>query len=332
MPDAIRCSYCFRGCLLGEGAAGACGVICNSAGALVSVPHQRYAAQHLDPIEKKPLYHFFPGAQTYSIGMFGCNLSCDFCQNHSLVRGEYPVLQEETPSDILEGIYFSGSAIVSYTYSEPLVWQPSFLPIAREVRRRGGLNVLVTNGTFSTSALSRLSLLIDAVNIDLKGNDVFYRDICHAKGAFQAVMDSIAFWAERSDAVLEVTTLLIDGYHTAEWIEDIGRDLASSGVKVWHLSRFFPSFRMSTTPPTSATLMSDAYEAALTSGVDHVYLGNVEHSGNHFITCPSCHHSIHRREVNAAADENGTLQCPSCGRVLYGRFGTPTSFSSSYDR
>ncbi len=317
----VTCLLCYRACTLREGQVGVCRVVQNLSGAIVPVSRQCFAAEHIDPIEKKPLYHFYPLHRTYSLGMYGCNLDCDFCQNHSLVSGDFHKRGLETSSEIIRNFIHSGTSIVSYTYSEPIVWQPHVLPVAQEVHRRGGLNVLVTNGTFSRESLTRLHPLIDALNIDLKGDEEFYRSVCHSPGAYEAVLEGIDFWVNQSSAVVEVTTLLIDGYHSKRWVESMGRLLHEIGVKVWHLSRFHPSHRMMHIPATSAELMQSAYESARNSGIGYVYLGNVDVQENYFITCGKCGYSMKRSEVNALADTEGILRCPQCQNVQYGRFG-----------
>ena len=242
MAEHGHCPYCYRSCYLGDGEVGVCKVIRNRKGFFTAVESQRCGALHLDPIEKKPLYHVYPGTSTVSIGMTGCNLFCDFCQNHVLVCGDVPVRESLTSRDVLEALDTYASPIVSYTYSEPIVWQESVLPLATAVHDRGLLNVFVTNGTFSRQSRDSLRLLIDALNIDLKGDERFYREVCHAKGAYQAVLDSIDFWVNHTQSIVEVTTLIIEGFHTPSWVRKTGLLLQEIGVQVWHLSRFFPAF------------------------------------------------------------------------------------------
>lgn len=278
-----------------------------------AVESQRYGVLHLDPIEKKPLYHVYPGSSTISIGMTGCNLFCDFCQNHSLVRGEMPVRERLTSSDVLAALDTYASSIVSYTYSEPIVWQERVLPLATAVHRRGLLNVFVTNGTFSRQSRDSLHLLIDALNIDLKGDEQFYRKVCHAKGAYQAVLDSIDFWVNHTQSIVEVTTLIIEGFHTPSWVRRTGLLLQEIGVQVWHLSRFFPAFRMADRDPTSRSLMLECFREAQKTGIAHVYLGNMAYPGEGVLTCPECSFTIARKELNGLSDSAGHLRCPRCG-------------------
>ncbi|MBN2860916.1 MAG: hypothetical protein JXK93_11680 [Sphaerochaetaceae bacterium] len=227
-----------------------------------------------------------------------------------------------TVSDLLAAIDTSRSPIISYTYSEPIVWQSSVLPIAESVHHKGLLNVLVTNGTFSQWSLNNLQMLIDALNIDLKGDEQFYREICHAKGAYQSVVDSIDFWVNHTESIVEVTTLVIEGFHTPGWVRETGCLLKEIGVKVWHLSRFFPAFRMADRAPTSPSCMIECFEEAQKSGVDHVYMGNMEHPSTHSLRCPQCSKLIPRKALNELADSCHRLNCPRCGSPLYGRYGT----------
>lgn len=322
MTEVRRCPYCYRSCRLDDGDIGWCRVTQNDRGVFKAVSSQRYGALHIDPIEKKPLYHFYPGSATFSLGMTGCNLSCDFCQNHSLVQGEGAGMQDIADSAILAAIEASRSPIISYTYSEPIVWQSSLRPIAESVHRKGLLNVLVTNGTFSQWSLNNLQMLIDALNIDLKGDEQFYRKVCHAKGAYRSVLDSIDFWVNHTESVVEVTSLIIEGFHTPGWVRETGCLLKEIGVKVWHLSRFFPAFRMADRAPTSLSCMMECFEEAQKSGVDHVYPGNMEHPSAHSLKCPQCSCFIPRKALNELADSTHHLRCPRCGFPMYGRYGT----------
>lgn len=322
MTEVRRCPFCYRSCSLGDGDIGLCRVIRNDRGVFNAVTSQRYGALHIDPIEKKPLYHFHPGSSTFSIGMTGCNLFCDFCQNHSLVRGEGAGMKDLTASEILAAVDTSRSSIISYTYSEPIVWQSSLLPIAEGVHQRGLLNVLVTNGTFSRWSLSHLKMLTDALNIDLKGDEQFYREVCHAKGAYQSVLDSIDFWVNHTESVVEVTSLIIEGFHTPGWVRETGALLKEIGVSVWHLSRFFPAFRMAHRAPTSPSCMLECFEEAQKSGMDYVYLGNMEHPSTQSLKCPRCSNLIPRKALNELADSRHHLKCPRCGSPLYGRYGS----------
>ncbi len=321
MAEQRHCPYCYRSCLLGDGEVGVCRVIRNERGMFRAVDAQRFAALHIDPIEKKPLYHVHPGSFTFSIGMTGCNLFCDFCQNHSLVRGELPVRENLTSSEVLAAIDAGATHIVSYTYSEPIVWQDVVLPLAKALHHRGFLNVLVTNGTFSHQSRESLHPLIDALNIDLKGDERFYREVCHAKGAYQSVLDSIDFWVNHTQSIVEVTTLLIEGFHTPSWVRETGLLLKEIGVQVWHLSRFFPAFRMADRDPTSRSLMLQCFLEAQKTGISHVYLGNMEYPGAGVLTCPECSSTIARDALNGLADSSHHLRCPKCGSPLYGRYG-----------
>lgn len=302
-------------------------------GAIRTAGYGQIVASGIDPIEKKPMYHFIPGARTFSFALFGCNLTCSFCQNHRISQTDSPywpnsvsfrALPVTSPQEIVAMMERSGTTIMSYTYSEPIVWQDFLCETARLVHEKGKLNCMVTNGTFSPSSLECILPLVDAFNIDVKGNEEFYRK--HCGGSLEPVLDGIEEIASREDRVLEVTTLLIEGLHTTEEIKMLAGELAARGVKVWHLSRFFPQYRMSDRPATSERFLARMLEIASDSGIPHVYSGNSALLSYGSTSCPACHriliesHSYAGEAHQAARKHIVGGQCSYCGERIYGRF------------
>lgn len=270
------CELCPRGCVIKPGGRGFCRVRENREGVLYALNYGKYTALALDPIEKKPLYRFFPGSKILSIGTFGCSFHCSFCQNwqiaHLITDGE-----TVTPEMIVFWALKSadaGSVGVAYTYSEPLMWYEFVLEAAQEVRKVGLKNVLVTNGFIRPEPFQRLLPYIDALNIDVKGfTGEFYQKI--VKGEFAPVLHG-AEMAYQAGKHLEITTLIIPGLNDSEEeIENLVGWIAEKlGPEVpLHFSRYFPNYRMDLAPTPVKTL-EKAREIALKK-LEYVYLGNV---------------------------------------------------------
>ncbi len=274
----VHCFLCAQHCHIDPGERGICGVRENREGTLWSMVYGRPIAQHVDPIEKKPLNRFYPGSQILSAGSVGCNFACPFCQNHSIARAAPEEVQTHyIPPDELAGnaaaLQAQGNIGVAFTYNEPMIWFEYVLDTARAVRQRGMKNVLVTNGYVSKEPLEELLPYIDAMNIDLKAFEPgFYKNVVHGKLA--DVKRTIAAAAKACH--VEVTTLVIPGLNDstedtrkmAEWLANISPDLPL------HLSRFFPRHEMTDKAPTSRHLLN---ELAITAReyLNYVYIGNV---------------------------------------------------------
>ena len=261
------------------------------------------ASVAIDPVEKKPLYLFLPGTETLSVAMEGCCLSCAFCQNHDIAKSHHEGLPFITPRHLVD--YAIGNSIpsISFTYTEPLVWQDYMAETAALAKENGLKTIMVTNGEFSEEAIERLLPLIDAYNIDAKGDESFYRDIC--KGELGPVLDGIGRITSYGSHI-EVTTLVIEGLHTKEMISMLGRELKERGVCVWHLTRFFPAYRMLDRKPTSERFLSEILEAADASGIRYVFPGNSFQS--HPLQCPHC-----GKETSPILG-----RCPICGMMIEG--------------
>ena len=283
-----KCDVCFRHCEITEGALGFCGARTCKDGLVIAANYGKITSLALDPIEKKPLARFHPGSMILSVGSYGCNLRCPFCQNHEISWSQRAMqfaetAEEITPQELADtALYYKkrGNIGVAFTYNEPLVGWEFIRDTAKLVRENGMKNVIVTNGTASTHILSELAPYIDAMNIDLKGfTDHYYKNVLG--GDRQMVMEMI------SDAVrlfhVELTTLIVPGENDSEnEIREMARWIASlgplyngkSGTEVpLHISRFFPRFHMQDRPATSVSLVYRLADIARKS-LKYVYTGN----------------------------------------------------------
>ncbi|MGI6678284.1 MAG: AmmeMemoRadiSam system radical SAM enzyme [Dehalobacterium sp.] len=274
--NRILCELCPRNCVIKPGNRGFCRARENRDGVLFSLNYGKITALAVDPIEKKPLYHFFPGSKILSVGTFGCNFHCDFCQNwqiaHQSTTGE-EMTPEALASLALE-MASKGSIGVAYTYSEPLVWYEFVLAASQKVQEAGLKNVLVTNGYIQEEPFQKLLPYIDAFNIDVKGfTKEFYQKV--VKGKLAPVLKS-AEMAYQAGKHLEITTLLIPGLNDApeeiealvDWISlHLGPEVPL------HFSRYFPQYRLNLAP-TPIQTMYHAREIAEKT-LKHIYLGNV---------------------------------------------------------
>lgn len=274
-------------------------------GAVMSINPHEIVAICDDPIEKKTLFHFLPGTRTLSVAKGGCNFDCDFCQNWEIAKSNDIHGRILSPSELVTVAREEGFPSISFTYTEPLVWQDYVLESAQEAHKADLRTVFVSNGSFSTESLERLAPVLDACNIDLKGDETFYNEICHAR--MEPVVKTIRALVSAKIHV-EITTMIIEGIHSEAMISDLGALLHDAGVHVWHLSRFFPRHRMSHFKPTSETCLDRMYLAAVESGVEHVYRGNSTFSNN--LVCHNCATVIDRFSC--------TGLCPYCGSAVYG--------------
>lgn len=316
----VRCDYCFYNCSLKEGQLGVCKVRQNQNGSLVSLNYGQIVAKAIDPIEKKPLYHFLPGTSTYSFALFGCNFECLFCQNHNISQNDSPYQPSNykipltEPNQILKEFLTSKSPSVSYTYSDPIVWQDYMLDVASLVKESGFFNCMVTNGSFTQTSLERVLKYIDAFNIDVKGDENFYKK--YSKGKLEPVLDAIETIAKEEDKVLEVTSLLIEDIHTLKDVEFLADQLSQRGVKVWHISRFFPHYKMGDYKVTSEEYLQQALEIGK-GAVEYLYAGNSSLDQNKETKCPSCNSIvIKNHKVKNLVEEH----CLKCNYKIYGKF------------
>jgi pyruvate formate lyase activating enzyme len=307
--DAVRCGLCPHRCRIAKGKAGICGVRTNVGGTLFADTFGKIAAVAVDPIEKKPLFHFHPGARILSIGSIGCNFRCEFCQNHHLVSRQVPV-EPVRIVDLLRTASRENSIGIAYTYNEPVLQFEFVLECAKAFRAEGRKNVLVTNGFVNPEPLAELLPFVDAMNIDLKSMDpAFYRKICG--GELGPVLDTIRTAAKATH--VELTTLLYTGHNDSEaQVRRVIDFIAETDREIpLHLSRYFPQHR-ATAAPTPPDRLEAAYRIAR-DRLPYVYVGNIHLPGAEDTVCPGCGATVVRREgyeVDASGLSGGG--CAAC--------------------
>jgi len=317
----VRCVACAHRCVVLPQQMGICGVRANKEGKLYTLVYGKAVAAHVDPIEKKPLYHFLPGTRSFSIATAGCNLHCRYCQNWQIsqVRSRDSELGFAlAPEQAVESATRYGCGSLAYTYTEPTVFIEYALDTAREAKRRGLKNVFVTNGYYTEEALEEMLPLIDAANVDLKSfRDGTYRKVCGA--TLKPVLDSISRSFQRG-MWIEVTTLVIPGLNDSDAeLRDIAQFLAGLSRDLpWHLSRFFPAYRMTDRGPTPVTTLNHARDIGRAAGLHHVYVGNVG-GEREDTTCPQCGEILLvRSSLRLLANYLRDGACPRCRRPLAG--------------
>ncbi len=322
---SVRCGVCAHRCLVRPGRRGICGVRENRDGQLVSLAYGGVVALGLDPIEKKPLFHVAPGSTAYSIATAGCPFHCTFCQNWEIAQGPRLGLDLPTrqlsPARVVEEAAAHGAGSIAYTYVEPTVFLEYALDTALLARRAGLRNLFITDGYATPEAVALLAPLLDAANVDLKAfDDAFYRKLCGARLA--PVLESIVAM-RRAGIWLELTTLIIPGHNDddrqlrslARWIvETLGAETP------WHVSRFYPNFRMLDVPPTPLETLRRVADLGREAGLNHVYVGNAPELGLEDTHCAGCGLLlIERRAYDVQVRLAPGGSCPGCGRVLAGR-------------
>lgn len=296
----VRCGLCPHRCLLEPGETGICLARTNQEGELVADNYGKVTSLHADPIEKKPLYHFFPGSQILSAGSYGCNLKCTWCQNAGISQsgnGHFASLPVTYPEEILASLERFPVTGVAYTYNEPVVWFEYMRDVARLVQAAGRKNVMVSNGYINTEPLEELLELVDAFNIDLKAfSGTFYRR--HTGGGLEPVQNTLKA-IRRKGLHLEITFLVVRGLNDdaatiREMLKWISGELG--GKTVLHISRYFPAFRLHH-PATPLAVMKEFYSMA-TESLPFTYLGNAPQlAGTSDTRCPACGNLVVERRA-----------------------------------
>ena len=320
----VVCELCPRRCVIPEGGAGDCRVRVNLDGRLRATTYGHPSAVHVDPMEKKPLYHFRPGASVLSIGTAGCNLHCRHCQNWQLSqRGgeEMEVLYEAPPEAVVALAEVQGCRAIAYTYNDPIVFYEYVLDTAEQARARGLANVLVTAGYVNRKPLRRLCTIVDAVNTDLKGFDEgFYRDVCGA--SLKPVLDALVTFREEG-VWQEVTHLVIptlnDDLSMVRRMARWHRDYLGADTPL-HFSRFQPMYRLQNLPPTPTEVLVRARQEALDVGLHHVYIGNLFGHEAESTHCPRDGTLLIRRSGFRVLENHLTEEgrCPVCRERIAG--------------
>jgi len=311
--DKVQCQLCPHYCVIENGKAGKCRGRINEDGFLIAMNYGKTIALSIDPMEKKPLYHFHPGSPILSIGPNSCNLTCDFCQNYQSSQSD-TYTQEITPETLLYHCREQNCSFVAFTYTEPLTWFEFVLDTAKYLKENNIKTVLVTNGYINTEPLLRLLPYIDAMNIDLKSiRNEFYKKLCG--GSVKPVLETIKSADEHCH--IEITNLLITEQNDKE--EDITElvDFVASVNKEipLHFSRYYPNYKMKLAA-TDIEILERA-KCLASERLDYVYLGNI--MTNKDTICPQCKSVIIKRSFGAVSRLLDN-KCFSCGHQIYGRF------------
>lgn len=322
----IQCDLCPRFCKLHEGQRGFCFVRACQDGQIVLTTYGRSSGFCVDPIEKKPLYHFLPGTPVLSFGTAGCNLGCKFCQNWDISKSrELDTLADEAePETIAAAAVRLGCASVAFTYNDPVVFHEYAIAVAQACRARGVRTVAVTAGEVCPEPRAEFYQYMDAANVDLKGfSESFYREIC--AGHLQPVLDTLVYLKQQTTVWLEVTTLLIPGLNdsdhelhalTAWFREHLGPDVPL------HFTAFHPDFRLRDRPPTPPQTLRRARQIAQEEGLHYVYVGNVHDPEADSTYCAGCGALLIGRDWYelTAWHLDSAGRCSNCGRPCPGVF------------
>jgi pyruvate formate lyase activating enzyme len=320
---SVQCGLCSHYCRIKAGHRGLCGVRENREGTLFSLVYGRVVAEHVDPVEKKPLFHLLPGSTSYSLSTVGCNFRCEHCQNFQI--SQYPHTHDDiagrsrTPAEIVEAAKGAACASISYTYVEPTVFYEFAYDCAVLARQSAIKNIFVSNGYMTGEVIRHLAPVLDAINIDLKAfTDTFYRQVCKAKLA--PVLDAIRLFHELGVWV-EVTTLIIPGLNdTVEELLEVARFIKGIDASMpWHVSAFYPTYKMTDRPPTPVASLRAARDVGLAEGLRHVYVGNVPGEGGENTYCPVCKAElISRYGYRTRLGKFANGRCTECGEEIRG--------------
>ncbi len=321
----VRCNVCNHRCIIKDGKRGICGVRENDSGTLNSLVYGKLIATHVDPIEKKPLFHLMPGSLSYSIATVGCNLKCLFCQNADIAqmpsdRGGMIMGENATPRAVVKAALKSGCKSISYTYTEPTIYVEFAHDTAKLAREQGLKNVFVTNGYMSSETIRMIQPHLDAANVDLKSfSDDFYKKYCGAR--LEPVKNTLK-QMKSSGILVEATTLVIPGLNddkrelealAAFLVNDLGPDTP------WHISRFHPTYKLTNCRPTPVETLDMARGIGIEAGLRYVYTGNVPGDSGEKTCCHECGKLLIDRwgfGIRSNRIENGA--CPDCGAGVYG--------------
>jgi pyruvate formate lyase activating enzyme len=324
--NRVRCNLCNHRCKIKERKRGVCGVRENRGGKLYSLVYGKIIAEHIDPIEKKPLFNFLPGSRAFSIGTVGCNFHCKHCQNSDI--SQYPhehggeiIGQDRTPDQIVTAAKAAGCETIAYTYTEPTIFYEFAYDTAVLARKEEIKNVFVSNGHISAEAARQIAPYLDAINVDLKAfTDKFYKEVCGSR--LNPVLETIRLMKEL-DVWVEVTTLIIPGLNDGEQeLRDIARFVKSVGQEIpWHVSRFYPAYKLLDRPSTPAATLRYARDIGMEEGLRYVYEGNVPGEGGENTHCYACGaRLIERYGLTLTRNRLQDGKCPGCGAEIDGLF------------
>jgi pyruvate formate lyase activating enzyme len=320
----VQCHLCAHECKIDPGKRGLCSVRENQEGTLYTLVYGMVVAENLDPIEKKPLFHFLPGSRSYSIATAGCNFMCLHCQNYDISQypkrheGKIPGMARE-PVAIVREAKANRCATISYTYTEPTIFMEFAQDTARLAKEQGIRNVFVSNGFMTAESATALAEVIEGDNIDLKSfRDDFYRKVCKAR--LQPVLDTIER-LKQAGVWIEVTTLVIPGHNdSVEELTDIAQFIKGVGPEIpWHVSAFHPTYQMLDRPRTPAATLLTARDIGIAAGLRYVYTGNIPGQGGENTYCYSCGELLIERvgyTIKGFILQDG--KCPKCQAAIDG--------------
>jgi pyruvate formate lyase activating enzyme len=319
--NLVQCEVCAHQCVIAPQKRGICSVRENQGGKLYSLNYEKAIALNIDPVEKKPLFHFLPGTEVLSLGAAGCNFKCLHCQN-------YDISQSPKENKKIEGEKISSQQIIdlaqenhlpsiAYTYTEPSIFLEYALEIMKKARAKGLKNIWVSNGYFTEKTFKKIAPYLDAINIDLKFfNDNLYGQICGGK--LKPVLENLKR-ITKSNIWLEITTLLIPGYtdqdNQLEKIAGFIKKELSPDVP-WHISRFYPCYKMSNVSPTPPSLINQAIKIGKKAGLKYVYAGNLPSNQEENTYCPVCQTLIIKRTGYSIKRFDKKGFCPQCGEKI----------------
>ncbi len=318
LGKSINCKVCERRCLISNGKKGFCDMRENVEGKLYTLNYAAASSVAVDPIEKKPLFHFYPGSTVLSLGSVGCNFRCKHCQNWNISQAELEdiSLREILPKDAVKLARDYNCKSIAWTYNEPTMWLEYTIDSAKLARKDNIKTIYVTNGYMTEESLDLIGPYLDAANVDLKGmSEQFYKELCDAR--MQPVLDSIKRIYEKK-IHLEITNLMIPGYNDSEenikalvnfMVNELGVDVPL------HFTRFFPYYELKDVPPTAVADLEKAYKTAKDAGMKYVYIGNVPSGTGENTYCHSCGELlIERNGYQIMADSlKKDKKCPECG-------------------
>ncbi len=320
---SVRCHLCNHRCLIKPGKRGICFVRENQEGTLYSLVYGLATAANIDPIEKKPLFHFQPGTQSFSIATAGCNFRCEFCQNwqeSQITKGKEGRIigSKLSPEEVVKQAKENNCASIAYTYTEPTIFFEYAQDTARLAKKEKITNVFVTNGFQTPETIKEMAKFVDAANVDLKSfSENFYQKICG--GRLKPVLESIKLM-HQAGIWLEITTLVVPKQNDSKKeLKQIAQFIAKIDKNMpWHISRFHPDYRMTDLSPTPLETLEMAYDLGKEAGLKYVYLGNIITEDKENTYCPKCNNLAIKR-LGYQVEISGVNQkgeCSKCGRDL----------------
>ncbi len=321
--NRVKCNLCRHHCVIEDGKKGICRVRENHGGMLYSLVYRKLISENIDPIEKKPLYHFYPGTTSFSVATVGCNFRCLNCQNYEISQLPKDIGQivgrDVAPEKIVKDALSYQCKSIAYTYTEPTIFFEYAYEIAKIATQKSLKNVFVTNGYTTREALTTIKPFLHAANVDLKSfSDETYKKLCGAR--LENVLDCIRSYKEMG-IWIEITTLIIPEINDSKSeLRQIAEFIKSVGPEIpWHVSRFYPRYRLIEKPPTPVDTLRMAREIGLEVGLRYVYEGNVPGEGGENTYCYKCKKVLIKRYGYQIIENNiVNLKCPECNTTIDG--------------